>query len=349
MPTIYHPRNGVSGVGYTTTNTIVTVDWTAMHLWQRDGRPIRSFAVPEYMSGWAVGQGAAFAPAGGNAATLFDTVSGKEIGQLRHDGPIRAITRSWPKFDRFATYSFDDQTVRIWDTSGKRRAVLKHPSGILTGTFGTDGSFLTIAEDSHVRIWSSSGRLREEFQVPGEVASCLWSPKGDRLLTSHDEARTLRLWTAKGKEVGTLAERSLPAQAWGFTWQGDEILTASGSTVRLWDKDGRSTKVIEHPDRVGMGMFLCDRDGFVTGCDDGLVRHWDLEGKLLAVMDGHKGIGITCADFTDDGAFLATGADDGTVRIWPLKRDDLSRIARDRVSRDFTPAERERFAALLAK
>jgi WD40 repeat protein len=82
---------------------------------------------------------------------------------------------------------------------------------------------------------------------------------------------------------------------------------------------------------------------------DGTVRHWDPDGKLLAVMKTHCGRAVTCGDYTTDGRWLVTGAEDMTVRIWPLRRDDLLRIAKERVPRDFTPAERERFAALLPK
>jgi WD40 repeat protein len=350
MMVFYHPRNGVSGVGYGSGTSIVTIDWTAAHIWDRDGRHIRSLEVPKYFAGWSAGDAVAIAGQGDTAARLFSPTTGKEIGQLRHDGAITWLTRSWPKLDRFATYSAADHTARIWDATGKRRALMKHPAGVLVAAFGTDGSLLTIAEDSHVRIWSSGGSLQGEFQVPGQVASFLRSPKLDRILTSHEEARTLRLWTSKGKEIVRLVGHKGPAAGWSFSWQGDEILTTSeDGTARLWDKDGRPGKVIAHPKRVGMGMFLPERDGFVTGCDDGLVRHWDRDGNLHAVMAGHKDYGIVCADYTDDGAFLATGADDGIVRVWPLKRDDLLRIAKERVTRELTAAERGKYADLLTK
>jgi len=344
----YHPRNGVSGVGYGSGTSIVTVDWTAAHIWDRDGRHIRSLAVPKYFAGWSAGDAVAIAGRGDTAARLFSPATGKEIAQLRHEGEITCLTRSWPKLDRIATYSVADRSARIWDAAGKRRAVLKHPAGVLAGGFGTDGSLLTIAEDSHVRIWSSGGTLQREFPVRGEVASCLWSPTLDRILTSHQEGRTLRLWTSKGKELAELVGHTQVARSWSFSWQGDEILTTSDDgTARLWTGDGRPGKVLEHPKGVGMGMFLPERDGFVTGCGDGLVRHFDRDGRLLAVMDGHMGHGIVCGDYTDDGRFLVTGGDDGTARIWPLERDDLLRIAKERVSREFTPAERKKYPDLL--
>jgi len=350
MTAFYHPRNGVSGVGYGGGTSIVTLDWTAAHIWDRGGRHIRSLPVPKYFAGWSAGDAVAIAGQGDVAARLFSPTTGVEIAQLRHDGPIKWLTRSWPRLDRFATYSIADRSARIWDATGKRRAVLKHPAGVVVAAFAKDGSLATIAEDSQVRIWSSGGTLQDAFQVPGAVASCLLSPNLDRILTSHDEGRTLRLWTWKGKEVAKLIGQTQPAQAWGISWQGDEILTTfEDGSARLWDKEGRPGRVIPHPKRVGVGMFLPGTDGLVTGCDDGLVRHFDRAGKLLAVMRGHEDLGITCADYTDDGRFLVTGADDGTARIWPLKRDDLARIARERVARDFTPAERERFADLLPK
>jgi WD40 repeat protein len=349
MPFFEHLRNGVSGLGFTTENTIVTLDWTGAHFWERDGRPIRSMRFPGYFSGWAIGKGAAFAMKGSTTATLYDS-NGAEIGHLEQEGAIRWIPRSWDKADRFLTYSTADHTPRIWDAKGKRRAVLKHPSGVVAAAFARDGRVATFAEDDRGRIWSKSGRLKTKFPVRAGVLACWWSPKGDRLVTSHDAGMTLRIWTAKGKEVGRITGHTAVMRYFSFSPEGDALLTASDDkTARLWDKDGRPGKVLKHPSEVWVGMFLLEGQGFMTACMDGSIRHWDRGGKLLALMSGVEEHMVTCADYTYDGRWLATGGDDGTARMWPLKRNDLLGAAKDRVSRDFTGAERERYSALLAK
>jgi Flp pilus assembly protein TadD len=48
-----------------------------------------------------------------------------------------------------------------------------------------------------------------------------------------------------------------------------------------------------------------------------------------------------------DGRFVATGSVDGTARLWHADDAELVRVAEERILRDFTPEERNRFAALL--
>jgi WD40 repeat protein len=178
----------------------------------------------------------------------------------------------------------------------------------------------------------------------------MWSSKGDRLVTSHDSGKSMRIWTVKGKEVGRITGHTGTMRWMSYAIEGDMILTTSDDrTARLWDQDGRPLKVLEHPSEVSVGAFLGDGRSFMTGCMDGSIRHWDRDGKLLAVMSGVEGVMVTYIDYTDDGRWLATGGDDGTARLWPLKREDLLRAAKDRVPRDFTEEERDRYSALLAK
>lgn len=348
MPMLWHERNGVSSLGYTSGANVVTFDWHGVHLWDRDGRPLRSMDLPRYLSAWAVGKGAAFATERDKAAKLLDP-NGKDVAVLEHDGVITWMCRSWGEGDRFATWSKEDRTARVWDANGKRRAICKHPSGVITANFVADGSLITFAEDNLARVWSTGGKVKAQFQVASGVTACACSPKGDRLIICYG-GRDVWVCTEKGKQVERLTGHTADIRLVDISPQGDAILTVSSDhTARLWDMDGRPGKVITHPKEVWIGLFLPEQDGFVTGCMDGLVRHWDRDGNLRAVMDGQEKCAITCADRTEDGRYLATGSDGGTAYVWPLKRDDLLRLARDRVARGFTPEERELYAELLGK
>ena len=86
--------------------------------------------------------------------------------------------------------------------------------------------------------------------------------------------------------------------------------------------------------------------GVVTVCRDGGVRHWDREGRLLAVMRAHVKP-VWFVEGTADGGTVATASEDTTVRLWPLRREDLLRLAKERSIRDFTPEERDRYGHLL--
>jgi WD40 repeat protein len=348
MPLLWHDRNGVSGLGYTSGTNVVTIDWTGVHFWDGDGRPLRSIALPRYLSAWVVGKGIAVATTGDKTAKLYDS-NGRDVAVLEHDGVITSMCRSWNEADRIATWSTGDKTARIWDVDGNRRATLKHPSGVLVASFTPDGSLITVAEDNLARVWSTGGNVMAQFQVSSGVTACACSSKGDRLIFCYG-GRDVRICTEKGKEVGRLTGHTADIRLVDISPQGDSILTVSDdNTARLWDMDGRPVKVIEHPKEVWIGLFLPEQDGFITGCGDGLVRHWDRDGSLRAVMNGREDLLITCASYTDDGRWLGTGSDGGTAYVWPLKRDDLLRLARDRVARDFTPEERKLYQDLFGK
>ena len=51
--------------------------------------------------------------------------------------------------------------------------------------------------------------------------------------------------------------------------------------------------------------------------------------------------------FDPEGRRLLTCSQDGTARTWFTQREDLLELADARATRDFTPAERARYAALL--
>ena len=65
------------------------------------------------------------------------------------------------------------------------------------------------------------------------------------------------------------------------------------------------------------------------------------------VLRGHQP-SVNSANFSPDGRRIVTASRDGTVQVWLVERADLIALATRRINRDFTPAERARYAALLA-
>jgi WD40 repeat protein len=93
---------------------------------------------------------------------------------------------------------------------------------------------------------------------------------------------------------------------------GSSILTlsapASGERVRLfWGEGDEFTSVAFSPD----GKLLA------AGSANGRVRLWTVGGRLLHVLDGHRGL-IWSLAFAADGKTLATAGEDGTARLWEL-------------------------------
>jgi WD40 repeat protein len=76
---------------------------------------------------------------------------------------------------------------------------------------------------------------------------------------------------------------------------------------------------------------------------DGVAKLWDAEtGDELMTFFGHDRIVHTVA-FSPDGRFLATASGDGTVMLRLVRIDELRALAAERVTRELTDAECERY------
>jgi phospholipase A-2-activating protein len=62
----------------------------------------------------------------------------------------------------------------------------------------------------------------------------------------------------------------------------------------------------------------CPNGGIVTGCQDNLIRIFNLEGKMVGTFHGHSGPVSSLCWLAKD-SLLASGSWDGTVRLWDCK------------------------------
>ncbi|MBD2165554.1 caspase family protein [Calothrix membranacea FACHB-236] len=70
--------------------------------------------------------------------------------------------------------------------------------------------------------------------------------------------------------------------------------------------------------------FNPDGNQLATSGDDGIVRVWDLHGKLLAELQGHKD-SVRSISFSLNSQLLVSAGDDGIVRVWNLQNWQLEK------------------------
>ena len=85
------------------------------------------------------------------------------------------------------------------------------------------------------------------------------------------------------------------------------------NALQLILRDGRERLQF----RAGSIAYSPDGKLIATSGDNGIVKIWDLDGKEIANLKGHRGYVVNVV-FSADGKKLATSGMDGTARVWGL-------------------------------
>ncbi|MBT9312936.1 WD40 repeat domain-containing protein [Leptothoe kymatousa] len=94
---------------------------------------------------------------------------------------------------------------------------------------------------------------------------------------------------------------------------------------RLWQAVHgvrEKNRIAGHQDWVLSARFSPSGDYLASASDDGTVRLWSAQGKLLQVFTGHQGSVLDVA-FSHDSQLLGSAGDDFTLRLWQLSGDCL--------------------------
>jgi WD40 repeat protein/serine/threonine protein kinase/DNA-binding XRE family transcriptional regulator len=281
----------------------------------------------------------------GNAAKLWDSISGKEL--LTFEGHADFLDYS-PDGKMIAASS--DKTIVVWDAkTGKQLVTLVgHTDYINSIDFSGDGTLLASAGlDGTVRIWDlASGKALFTLQEPGlYFFSVAYSPDGTRLAAGDGFGLGI-VWDATtGEKLFTVSFDDLTIFGAAFSPDGKRLALANRfGTIRIWDAvTGNELLTLKgNIGRVNAVTFSPDGKFIATANDDGTARVWDAITGVNLLTLPVESTGAGDVSFSPDGKRLAVGGASG-IYVFVLPIDEAVALARSRLTRALTIEECQKY------
>ena len=311
-----------------------TPDGRSVWLVDGDGRPgrydiatgHREQRLPEPPSGPANFQCLELSPDGQLLAvmsselpfTVWDTRTGEIAFVVGEDMQGGVFSIQWDgSGERLAvsvtreTRRFYESQVHVFDRTGAEVGRISGEPDIVIPTVAFRGDGETIATTA-----------RASRDDPAEWGIRIWDWRGDRLLARLE-----------GNVIGLV-----------FAPSGDLLASTrmAEGVVDVWDAgtEKRVSSLEGHTGIVNDLAFDPAGERVATAGADGSVRIWDPRtGEQQVALRLATDVGASGVAFSPDGRRLITSWADGTTRVWTLDLDELTGIARDRVTRGLTTAE----------
>ena len=117
------------------------------------------------------------------------------------------------------------------------------------------------------------------------------------------------------------------------------------TVIRIWDVAAGTelTRASGHAGLITSAVFSPDAKRLMSASRDYSLRFWDAaSGQELMHLRGNTDM-VTSAAYSQDGKYYLTTGTDGDVRIYLTQVGDIVALARSRVTRELTCAEKQRF------
>ena len=243
--------------------------------------------------------------------------------------------------DQLLATASSDGTVKLWEVECLSREVrlcvqaeaelistLEDHTGWVTDvSFSPGGAILaSSSRDGTVKLWNTDGSLRRTIDVNSDggeeqgVWSVAFAPDSETLATANEDG-TIRIYNIDGNLQKTLTGHSNRVRSIRFNDSGDYLVSGGDDeTAIIWTKEGDEVRRFEeHSGNVNRVTFIDKTQTIVAVTDSDIdnIKVWNIDGTLLASLNGHTAR-VKDAALSPDGTTLLTGSWDKTVRLWNL-------------------------------
>ncbi|HEY9634473.1 MAG TPA: caspase family protein [Coleofasciculaceae cyanobacterium] len=241
--------------------------------------------------------------------TLLTTLSENSENKARDNimsSTIRISGVSFSPNGQIMAVSVAGSTIKLMSRDGKLLRTLKHNDnasrsmlGITRVTFSPDGQLVASGgNDYQIRLQTLDGKLLAILSGHKSwVNSVTFSPNG-RTIASGSGDGSVNLWSREGSLLRTLQHNYVQPGTKKHIGNVREGSDGQGIVEDIWSVS-----------------FSPDSQTIASAGEDGTVKLWKLNGRLLATLSGHRGR-VKSVSFSPDGRIIASASGDNTIKIW---------------------------------
>jgi len=215
----------------------------------------------------------------------------------------------------FQLLDWSGNSIHPFDVTDKVRSI----------AFSSDGKLIaTATADKNIKLWNIDGELIRSIPDGKEIYNIYFSPNSQNIVVVDD--KQVRVLTLDGKLLTTINIEHGWLTIVAFSPDSKIIATSDyhDQIIKLWNLDGKLMKSLTHKDQsrsvspsVRSISFSPDGKMIATGYKD--LNLWELDGNLIATIQGHGG-DINNISFSPDGKVI------GITEEYPTGEGNLGYI-----------------------
>ena len=332
---------------------------TTIHLWDlENGQSLKTLEGQSWVYSVAFNHDGTLLVSGhdDHHIRIWDVEKGLLLKDISgHQGRVRAVAFSAD--GKTLASGSEDKTLRFWDVTAAYTLKMTQTcaSWIYGIAFSPNGTWLASGhDDATIGLFDAhtGQHLQTLLGHQGRIRSVAFNHDGS-LLASGSDDQTVLVWNVHtGQHFEPLKGQSSWVYSVAFSHDGSTLAGGSDDqTIQIWriPHDSPSASLASHStntlkkilplktlqgysNRIYSVAFNHTGTLLACGCEDRLVRLWNVETSEEVRLSGHENWVYSVA-FNADSTCLISGSDDKTLRLWDVKTHQCLQVLKGHFDR----------------